>query len=106
MRALRPNTTCIGSLPHHNMDVALDFSFRVGIPFLPQIPLRNSWEYMLPQALEGLPGLLADADGTVQLNAEIWQSRRKEFDSQLQLAFSRSGSRPSDAIELEPFEPR
>src|SRR5438046_1915242 len=99
VRKLGPLTTGIGSLPHHNVDAALAFSFRAGIPFLPQIPVRNPWEYMLPQALEGLPGLMTEKDGTIRLNLEVWKSRREEFDRQMRVAFQdeRSG--------LEPFEP-
>lgn len=41
--SLTAQTTAIGSLPHHNVDAALAFSFQLGIPFLPQIPIRNSW---------------------------------------------------------------
>jgi hypothetical protein len=104
MATLRPNTTCIGSLPHHNVDAALEFSFRVGIPFLPQIPVRNPWEYMLPQALEGLPGLLVDPDGTISLNVEVWKSRRKEFDAQIHSALEKD--KRDAGADLAPFEPR
>ena len=91
-------TTGIGSLPHHNADAALGFSLRMGIPFLPQIPMRNPREYMIAQALEGLPGLQAEADGSVTLNAEVWASGAKAFSRQLAEAFA------SDT-ELESFEP-
>jgi hypothetical protein len=104
MAQKRATTTCIGSLPHHNVDAALEFSFRTGIPFLPQIPLRNSWEFMLPQALEGLPGLLVDSDGTVSMNAGIWKSRKAEFDAQIKAAVSHIGDLESS--DLAPFEPR
>jgi hypothetical protein len=57
VREIPATTTGIGSLPHHNIDAALSFSFKTGIPFLPQIPIRNPWEYMIAQALENLPGL-------------------------------------------------
>ena len=33
-------------------DAALAFSFSMDVPFLPQIPIRNPWEYMIAQALE------------------------------------------------------
>src|SRR3954463_13036566 len=98
-RAQRPNTTCIGSLPHHNVDAALEFSFRTGIPFLPQIPVRNPWEYMLPQALEGMPGLQTESGGGVAINAEIWRSRKADFESRIGAAFDQGGA------ALEAFEP-
>jgi hypothetical protein len=91
-------TTGIGSLPHHNVDAALEFSFRMDIPFLPQIPIRNPWEYMIAQALEGLPGLEATSDGNVSLNVSIWESRTESFRQQLEEAFRLSA--------FDPFEPR
>jgi hypothetical protein len=102
-------TTGIGSLPHHNADAALDFSFRHGIPFLPQIPIRNPWEYMIAQALEGLPGLQIDADGSVTLNTDVWISRAASFSERLADAFATLAG-PQDASgmpdsRLERFEP-
>jgi hypothetical protein len=91
-------TTGIGSLPHHNIDAALAYSFQMGIPFLPQIPIRNPWEYMIAQVLEGLPGLQADADGSVTLNTDIWLSRASAFSDKLKTAFAAGGS-------FEAFEP-
>lgn len=97
-RDSRARTTGIGSLPHHNADAALEFSFRMGIPFLPQIPIRNPWEFMIAQALEGLPGLQADSDGSVTLNTDIWLSRAARYSALLEQAFE------SDDV-LESFEP-
>jgi hypothetical protein len=95
-------TTGIGSLPHHNIDSALTFSFRHGIPFLPQIPIRNPWEYMIAQALEDLPGLQIERDGEAKLNLGIWTSRAKALNERLDLAF-RSARENPDAFES--FEP-
>lgn len=95
-------TTGIGSLPHHNADAALEFSFRMGVPFLPQIPIRNPWEYMIAQALEGLPGFQAERDGSCTMNSELWDARAGEFGRKLTNAFARSEKAP-DAFE--PFEP-
>src|SRR5690242_12697554 len=72
-------TTGIGSLPHHNVDAALEHSFRMGVPFLPQIPIRNPWEFMIAQALEGLPGLQVEKDGSVSLDAAVWAGRARAF---------------------------
>lgn len=98
MTTIALNTTGIGSLPHHNADAALAYSFRMGIPFLPQIPIRNPWEFMIAQALEGLPGLQADPDGSVTLNTDVWMARSSSFSKHLDEAF-RSDER------LEDFEP-
>lgn len=95
-------TTGIGSLPHHNVDSALAYSFRMGIPFLPQIPIRNPWEFMIAQALEGLPGLQMETDGNVVLNIDIWASRAARMTKSLDDAFSRPSD---DALAFEAFEP-
>ena len=93
--------TGIGSLPHHNVDAALEHSLRMGIPFLPQIPIRNPWEFMIAQALEGMPGLRPEPDGSVALNMDIWSSRLTRL--------SRGSTRPFRAARDEPrfeaFEP-
>src|SRR3954463_3694303 len=100
MSKLRPSTTCIGSLPHHNVDAALEYSFRLGIPFLPQIPIRNPWEYMIAQALEGLPGLQVERDGEVKLNFDVWKDRSAAFQKRLDEALA---NRANDAFET--YEP-
>ena len=85
-------TTGIGSLPHHNVDSALEYAFRMGIPFLPQIPIRNPWEFMIAQALEGLPGLQVEKDGQVILNLDIWKSQSHRLERRLDEFFSKEGS--------------
>jgi methionine synthase II (cobalamin-independent) len=95
-------TTAIGSLPHHNIDAALQVAFSTSIPFLPQIPIRNPWEYMLAQALEGLPGLQAENDGTATLNLGVWESRSAKLDRELNEAFAHADSDPG---AFEAFEP-
>jgi hypothetical protein len=61
-------TTGIGSLPHHNVDSALDYSFRHDIPFLPQLPLKSPKEFMVYQTLFGFPGLeLIEKDPVLNL---------------------------------------
>jgi methionine synthase II (cobalamin-independent) len=94
--------TGIGSLPHHNVDTALDFSFKMGIPFLPQIPIRNPWEFMIAQALEGLPGLQVEEGGEVQLNVDVWESQSHRLDQRLRTAFSQG---PGKKEAFESFEP-
>ncbi len=92
-----PAITGIGSLPHHNVDAALQYSFRHDLPFLPQVPRRNPWEYMLPQALEGLAGLSVQSDGTTELQIEIWEARHSLLKSQLADAFA-EGTRKASAF--------
>ncbi len=93
-------TTGIGSLPHHNIDAALAFAFKMGIPFLPQIPIRNPWEFMIAQALDGLPGLQVDRDGSLALNANVWNAQAHALDERLTKALALT-----DDASLEVFEP-
>jgi hypothetical protein len=93
--------TGIGSLPHHNIDAALDYAFQFSIPFLPQIPLRNPWEYSIPQGLEGLPGLRIESDGSPFLDYNVWSGRTKAFEEKLGAAFSQERGEWS----FEGFEP-
>ncbi len=95
------HSTAIGSLPHHNVDAALDYSFRVDVPFLPQIPIRNPWEFMIAQSLEGLPGLLVEKDGATLLDLDVWSGRSKAFNERLLAAFS-SGAGPEAFAAFEP----
>ncbi len=96
----KPLTTGIGSLPHPNIDSALQFSFKTDIPFLPQIPIRNPWEYMIAQALEGVPGLQIEKDGAVLLDLDVWLGRSRAFQEKLDSAFA---SKDPDAFSA--FEP-
>jgi hypothetical protein len=83
-----PRLTGIGSLPHSNIDSALEYSMRVGIPYLPQIPIRNPWEYMIPQALDGLPGAQWETGGLASLPLDVWKSQSHSLDRRLERAFS------------------
>ena len=71
-------TTGIGSLPHHNIDAALAYSFTHGIPFLPQIPIRNPWEFMIAAGARRSPGLQVEAMAA-SLEPEIWASRTRRL---------------------------
>jgi hypothetical protein len=99
-----PLTTGIGSLPHHNIDAALEFSFRFDIPFLPQIPIRNPWEYMIPHALEGLPGLMVNRDGEALLRVDVWKSQSHLLDARLENEL-KSPSRSGAPSSFEPSAP-
>lgn len=72
-------TTGVGSLPHHVVDAALGHSFEYDIPFMPQLPIKNPAEYMIPQALEGLPGLSFDQDGMVQIDYSAFEKGFGDF---------------------------
>lgn len=94
-------TTGIGSLPHHNIDAALEYAFSFDIPFLPQIPIRNPWEYSVPQALDGLPGIRVESDGSAHVDMTVWEGRAKIFNEKLAHAFDRA----DDKDAFEAFEP-
>lgn len=96
-----PTTTGIGSLPHHNIDTALAYAFKFEIPFLPQIPIRNPWEFMVASALEGLPGLQVEKEGLAFINTDVWEGRSKSFNERLLQAFAHS----ADPYAFESFEP-
>lgn len=100
-------TTAIGSLPHHNTDAALTYSFKYGIPYLPQIPIRNPWEFMIPQALEGLPGLQLETEAQAILNVDVWRAESHRLEHRLKLAFSEIPNASSQdlAQRYESFEP-
>ena len=97
-----PALTMIGSMPHHNIDAALAMSFQMDIPFLPQIPIRNPWEYMIAQALEGMPGLDVEEDGSVVLDVQVWRGRSHALNDRLLNAFA---AMPVRHEAFESFEP-
>jgi hypothetical protein len=83
-------TTEVGSLPHHNVDAALEHAFRLNIPFLPQIPVRNHREFMIQQALEQLQGVVITKSGEFALNPELWLRRETFLAKNLEQAFASS----------------
>jgi methionine synthase II (cobalamin-independent) len=94
-------STMIGSLPHHNIDAALAMAFQVDVAFLPQIPIRNPWEFMIAQALDGMPGLTVEKDGATTLDIGVWTGRAHALNERLLAAFASS----SRASAFEAFEP-
>jgi methionine synthase II (cobalamin-independent) len=90
-------TTGIGSLPHTQLELALQLALQVDIPYLPQLPTGNPNEFMIPSALEGLPGLVVDAEGMCTIDVARWREGRAAFEAELEQGF-RTG-------ELGRFEP-
>jgi methionine synthase II (cobalamin-independent) len=90
-------TTGIGSLPHTQLELGLQAALALDIPFLPQLPVGRPSEFMIPQALEGLPGLRWDDEGMCTVDLGAWEAGRAEFETRLETALS-SGA-------LESFEP-
>jgi hypothetical protein len=97
---LRPSqfaTTGIGSLPHTQLEMAIQAAFQVDVPYAPQLPRQNPAEFMVPQALERLPGLIFDGDGAAVVDVEAWRRGSTAFGKALDAAIE--GNAP------EPFEP-
>jgi hypothetical protein len=90
-------TTGIGSLPHRSVDAAMRQAFRVDVPYLPELPMRDPREFMLAHATEGIPGIVSDAEGMIALDLDAWKKGRGVFDDTLHAAL--------DENALEPFLP-
>jgi hypothetical protein len=82
-------TSSIGSLPHTQLELALQQALLLDIPAAPQLPRRDAAEYMVPQALEGLHGLRADAEGNVELDLGDWRRGAATLDARLDGALER-----------------
>ncbi len=93
----RLGTTGIGSLPHTQLELGLQAALQVDIPYLPQLPMANPGEYMVPAALERLPGLKVDAEGGVLIDHDLWSAGREAFSQEVEAALL-SG-------DLRAFEP-
>lgn len=94
-------TTGIGSLPHVSVDSALQSAFRMGVPFLPQVPIKNPLEYMIPQAIDGLPGLSSPGKGEVALTFDQWKDNFKKLQDDLEKAFQKVKTKKA----FEAFQP-
>lgn len=90
-------STGIGSMPHTQVELGLQAALAMDIPFLPQLPMHHPSEYMIPSALEGLPGLSYDEDGICTVDLAQWNAGRTAFEARLDEALA-SG-------RLEEFEP-
>jgi hypothetical protein len=90
-------TTGIGSLPHTQVELGLQAALALDIPFCPQLPQRHPSEFMIPAALEGLPGLHYDEEGMCTVDLPTWEAGRAAFEARLEEALA-SG-------QLEAFEP-
>lgn len=90
-------TTAIGSLPHTQLEMAMQLAFSVEIPYLPTLPRKEPAEFMIPQAIEGLPGASFDQEGEARIVRSRWQLESKAFGLKLERAL--------ETMALEEFEP-
>lgn len=93
------STVAVGSLPHTQAELALQQSLRLDIPTLPQLPQSSPAELMLPQALEGLPGMDFDAEGEVRIDLALWRAGKGELGDRLAQALG------GDRWALKSFRP-
>ena len=93
----RNATTSLGSLPLTQLELGMQAAFQLDIPCLPQLPVGKPSEFMIPAALEGLPGLHYDEDGTCTVDVAEWTSQREAFDARVEKALATGA--------LESFEP-
>lgn len=89
-------TTSIGSLPHTQLELAVQLALRCDVPAAPQLPSCDRGELMIPQALEGLPGASWDETGVAVIDEAAWRAGAEVF-----------GAKLSKALEgdVEPFLP-
>jgi methionine synthase II (cobalamin-independent) len=81
-------TTGIGSLPLTQGELALQMALQLDVPYAPQLPRGRPEELMVPQALEGLPGLAVDADGGCTVDAGAWEAGRAALEARLSAALA------------------
>jgi hypothetical protein len=91
------STFGVGSLPHTQLELAMQQALQLDIPTLPQLPKKDTSEFMLPQALEGFPGLRFDTEGRTRIDRAEWEAQRAAFGTRLKAAL--------DGQALETFEP-
>jgi methionine synthase II (cobalamin-independent) len=77
--------TGIGGLPPP-LESALAASFAMDLPFLPQLAGLVPAERMLPQAVEGLPGVHWDEAGRCTVDVEAWRAGRADFEARWEAA--------------------
>lgn len=100
-------TTGIGSLPHTQLELALQMALHHDLPFLPQLPAENASELMIPQALDGLPGLVFDADGLCTVDRQAWERGSGDLERRLEVGLTSgalAGFEPS-AVACRAFLP-
>src|SRR5260370_16298230 len=86
-----------GSLPHTQLEMGLQMALQMDIPYLPQLPAGNASELMIAAALDGLPGLSCDEDGTCTVDLAEWEARRAPFGASIEAAL--------EGGNLSAFEP-
>jgi hypothetical protein len=68
--------------------MGLQMALQVDIPYLPQLPSGNPSELMIAGALDGIPGLTIDTEGTCTIDLPQWESGRETFAAAIESALS------------------
>jgi hypothetical protein len=89
------STSSIGSLPHTQLELALQQALLLDVPAAPQLPRRDPAEFMVPQALDGLPGLRFDAEGSSTVDVAEWMRGAQALEARLDRAFA---GKPDDLL--------
>ncbi len=91
------STTGIGSLPHTQLEMALQQALSTDVPYLPELPRRTPHEAFAAQVLELLPGLKVLEGGRLTVDFEAWHAGAFALDATIDEA--------KDPGNFEPFLP-
>ncbi|MGC4117485.1 MAG: hypothetical protein QM765_23585 [Myxococcales bacterium] len=91
------STTGIGSLPHTQLEMALQQALTLDVPYLPELPRRTPNEAFAAQVLEALPGLRVLDAGRLSVDFDAWKAGAFALDAKLDEA--------KDPGNFEPFLP-
>ncbi|HEY3444757.1 MAG TPA: hypothetical protein VGK67_00270 [Myxococcales bacterium] len=97
MRPAPLSTTGIGSLPHTQLEMALQQALSTDVPYLPELPKRTPNEAFAAQVLEPLPGLRILDGGQLTVDFDAWHAGAFALDAKLDEA--------KDPGNFEPFLP-
>ena len=97
MRPAPLSTTGIGSLPHTQLEMALQQALSTDVPYLPELPKRTPNEAFAAQVLAPLPGLKFLGGGQLTVDFDAWKAGAFALDAKLDEA--------KDPGNFEPFLP-
>jgi len=64
----------------------VDYAFKVGLPFLPELPMADPQEFILTRGLGELPGLTFDTPKSTKLVLSEWRAQCDSFNARLEKA--------------------
>lgn len=91
------STTGIGSLPHTQLEMAMQQALSTDVPYLPELPKRTPNEALAAQVLDALPGLKLLPGGLLTVDFDGWKAGAFALDARLDEA--------KDPGNFEPFLP-